>query len=581
VGARAQRQRPFISSNVRWEESVVIEARNRSLPDWFTRIRTGQTVLPRFQRFEAWGYSLVSQMFNTILQDLPVGAGLVLEVGDKEPFVSRPLKGALATGQERVTEQLLDGQQRLTGLWRGLRNDYDDRTFFLFFLREEETGLPFYVDSIARWKKSGDKQFRPFWANQPKEQWNRHMVPLDLFAPDSDAQQRFRTWSREAIDDEQDREKTHDEVLLIRQKFASFNLPFMSLPVSTRKETALDVFIKMNTSATPLAIYDIVVAQVEAGMGTSLHELVAATREACPNLSDYYSPEDLALYGSALLQGRAPTNATYMARDFGVKLLENWDTFLRGVTGTVEFLAQERVFDAARLPTDVVIPVLVALWGVAPTGLDAEGRARSVLRKYVWRAFFSNRYEKSTSSRALTDFSELMPLVTGTGGSEPAIFNNDLHPLPQVQELIDAGWPVRRDRLARAILALALKHGGLDLADGGAATRVSLKQREYHHLFPDAHLTRLGVPEDRIYRSLNCALVTWRTNRNISDKEPERYLAERCDGIVIGEEEVKTRLATHLIPYGEMVANDYEGFLQARADLVHSAMRKICASGGT
>jgi hypothetical protein len=30
-----------------------IEARNRLLPDWFTRIRTRQTVLPRFQRFEA------------------------------------------------------------------------------------------------------------------------------------------------------------------------------------------------------------------------------------------------------------------------------------------------------------------------------------------------------------------------------------------------------------------------------------------------------------------------------------------------------------------------------------------------
>jgi hypothetical protein len=36
-----------------------IEARNRPLPDWFTRIRTHQTVLPRFQRFEAWGHASV------------------------------------------------------------------------------------------------------------------------------------------------------------------------------------------------------------------------------------------------------------------------------------------------------------------------------------------------------------------------------------------------------------------------------------------------------------------------------------------------------------------------------------------
>jgi len=519
-------------------------------------------------------------MFNTILQDLPVGAGLVLEIGDEEPFISRTLKGAPEKG-ERVTEHLLDGQQRLTALWRGLHNNYDDRTFFMYFLKDEETGLPFYVDSIARWKKDGDKEFRPIWANQPKEQWIRHVIPLHHFAPDISAQQSFREWAKEAIDSQEERDKVSDQVSLIRQKFASFNLPFMSLPVTTKKQTALDVFIKMNTSAAPLSIYDIVVAQVEAGMGKSLHDLVADTRKICPNLSAYYAPEDLALYGSALLQGKAPTNATYMAKDFGLKLLENWDIFLSGVTRTVDFLEQERVFDAARLPTDVVIPVLVALWGIAPKGLDAEGRARGILRKYLWRAFFTNRYEKSTNSRALSDFNELKPLITGTDTSEPSIFNDETHPLPQIQELIDAGWPVRKDRIARAILALALKHGGADLADGGAATRTSLAQREYHHLFPDAHMKRMGIPDDQIYLSLNCALVTWRTNRNISDKDPERYLGERRDGTDLGEAEVKARLATHYIPYDEMVADDYPAFLKARATLIHSAMTTLCASGGT
>jgi hypothetical protein len=557
-----------------------IEARNRLLPDWFSRIRTHQTVLPRFQRFEAWDHSRVTQMFNTILQDLPVGAGLILEIGDEEPFISRTLKGAPEKG-ERVTEHLLDGQQRLTALWRGLHNNYEDRTFFLFLATDDETGLPFYVDSIARWKKDGDVDFRPVWANQPKEQWKRRMIPLHLFAPDISAQQSFREWAKAAIESPEERDQVSDRSALLRQKFATFNLPFMSLPVTTKKQIALDVFIKMNTSAAALSIYDIVVAQVEAGMGKSLHDLVADTKKACPNLSAYYPPEDLALYASALLQGRAPTNSTYMAKDFGQLLLTNWETFLSGVSRTVDFLEQERVFDAARLPTDVVVPVLVALWGLAPKGLDAEGRARLILRKYLWRAFFSNRYEKSTNTRALADFVELKPMVMGTGTTEPNIFSDALHPLPLAQEMMDAGWPVRKDRLARAILALALKQGGNDLADGGAATRASLTRREYHHLFPDAHLTRLGVPDNQIYVSLNCALVTWRTNRNISDKDPERYLAERRVATELGEAEVKARLATHLIPYEEMVANDYPAFLKARATLVHAAMTTLCAGGGT
>lgn len=559
---------------------MAIEARNRLLPDWFARIRTCQTVLPRFQRFEAWDHARVTQLFNTILRDLPVGAALILDIGNEEPFISRTLKGAPEKG-ERVTEHLLDGQQRLTALWRGLHNNYEDRTFFIYFEHDDETGMPYFVDSLSRYKKPLDKEYRPFWANNPVELWKKRMIPLHLFSPELEAQQSFREWSKLAISDANERDEISDLVASLRQRFATFNLPFMCLPATTPKQTALDVFIKMNTSAEPLSIYDIVVAQVEASMGRSLHDLVSETREVCPIISSYYSPEDLALFGSALLQGRAPANATYMTKDFGTQLLSNWSKFLAGVTRTVSFLEQERVFDAARLPTDVVIPVLVALWGDAPSGLDAEGRARTILRKYMWRAFFSNRYEKSTTSRALVDYNELKPLVMGTGSQKPVVFNDDIHPLPPVQELIDSGWPVRKDRVARAILALALRHGGLDLADGGAATRENLGRREYHHLFPDAHLQKQGVPDEHIYRSINCALITWRTNRTISAKEPERYLAERRDGTGLGVEEIKARLATHLIPYDAMMDGDYYAFCQSRASLVHEDMTKICSDGGT
>jgi hypothetical protein len=510
---------------------------------------------------------------------LPVGAVLVLEIGNEEPFISRPIKGAPESG-ERVTEHLLDGQQRLTALWRGLHNNYDSRTYFIYFSRDEETGLSQFVDSIGRWKVVGDTELRPFWANRPKEQWIRKMIPLDLFAPDLSAQQRFREWVNEATTDQAERDSISDTVSLIRQKFAGFNLPFLSLPVGTKPLTALDVFIRMNTSAAPLLTYDVVVAQIEAGMGKSLHDLVADTRTVSPAIAAYYAPEDLALYVGALLQGRAPTNATYFAKDFGPQLLANWDKFLHGVSRAVDFLEQERVFDSGRLPTDVVVPVLVALWAIAPNMGDGEGRARSILRKYLWRAFFSNRYEKSTNTRSLADFNELKPLVTGTGTSLPAIFDDEQYPLPEHEELIGAGWPQRRDRLARAILAIALKQGGLDLADGGTATRNNLPKREYHHLFPAAHLARIGVSEERAYRSLNCALVTWKTNRTISDKEPEHYLAERRDANDLGDAEVKMRLASHLVPYDEMVAGNYQKFLEKRASMIYGAMSSLCVTEG-
>ncbi|SFU67681.1 DUF262 domain-containing protein [Nitrosospira multiformis] len=557
---------------------MTINAQNRLLPDWFTRLRTRQTVLPRFQRFEAWGHANVTQMFNTILRRLPLGAVLILDIGNEEPFISRSIVGAPTVG-ERITEHLLDGQQRLTALWRGLHNNYEDRTYFLYFQKDEESGMPFFVDSIGRWKNSGDKAFRPFWANDPKDLWKRKMIPLDLCAPGDAANDRYKLWAKAAIEDSEEREAVAEVRSQVREIFTTFNLPYLSLPVTTSKDTALDVFIKMNTSAAPLSTYDIVVAQVEAAMGESLHELVGACRKVCPGLVAYYEPEELVLYASALLQEKPPTNATYLAKGFGKTLREHWDELLRGVERMVTFLEEERIFDAKRLPTDVIVPVLTALWAHAPQGLDAEGRARTILRKYLWRAFFSSRYEKSTNSRALTDFLELRALIAQVSAPLPKIFCDAEYPLPQSDELIAARWPTKKDRLGRAILALALHQGGLDLADGSVVSRTNLPKREYHHLFPDAHLIRLGVADSEIYRSLNCALVTWQTNRNISDKEPERYLAERLEGTPLGEAEVRQRLLSHLIPYEEMVAGDYQAFLKQRAELIQEKMFKLCQAG--
>jgi len=86
----------------------------------------------------------------------------------------------------------------------------------------------------------------------------------------------------------------------------------------------------------------------------------------------------------------------------------------------------------------------------------------------------------------------------------------------------------------------------------------------------------LGYKPSEISRSLNCALITWKTNRNISDKEPERYLAERFDDTGVNEQEIRQRISKHIIPYDEMVAGDYDAFLRTRAEMMHAKMLDVC-----
>lgn len=552
---------------------MAIEARNRTLPDWMTRVRTGQTVLPRFQRRVAWDRGRVTDLFDTILSDLPVGAALVLEVGDNEPFVSRALKGA-EKGTERVTEHLLDGQQRLTALWTGLHNTEDDVTYYLWLDPDDDSGRSVSVWSEARWRRKGNDKRYPAWLDEPDKLWEQSMVPLELCRPDHDLKA-VRDWAKVAIEENDERDVFVDRMSAIRQKFSSFNLPFLSLPVTTPTDVALDVFTKMNTGGVPLSTFDILVAQVEAAEGHSLQDLIAELRAAVPDIETYYNPDDLVLSAAALLQGRGATNATYLSTSFPAHLIEAWPRISVGADRAAAFLAEEGILDKQRLPSEVVVPVIAALWADAPISMDAEGRARTLIRRYMWRAFFTRRYESSTNSRALTDYLELKAIIADPAAPIPGIFDETHWPAPTLDEIISARWPKNKDRLARSLLALALRAGSLDFADASPVSRASLAHREYHHVFPDAYLAKQGRTPGEIYRALNCALVTWVTNRKMSAKPPLVYLSDRTKAAELGEAEVRSRLTSHLIPYEPMAKDDYDDFLKVRAGLMRAEMDRV------
>ncbi len=523
-------------------------------------------------------------MLNTILDGLPVGAALVLSVGNEEPFVSRPIATAPPDG-ERVTEHLLDGQQRLTGLWRALaQNNYRDRTFYLV-RRTREDGEGYYrVASIKNYFKNGQKY--PLWANDPKKLWRRRHIPIDLVAPTEDDRSKLRglrDWVKSAIEDRDFGERIFDELIGVRDQFRSFNLPYLLLPLGTAPATAVDVFVKMNTSFAKLTTYHIVVALIEAGLGESLHDYVRDRRRECPSILRYQTDERSGfersvLNANALMQSRIPNEASFMHRDFGREVMANVDCFKSGLRRTVDFLEQERVFDHRRLPSSVVVPVLIAIWSHTPEGLDIEGRARAILRRYTWRAFFTNRYEVATAGRQLEDFNQIKALILDPGSDQPRVFSDDEYPLPTKEDLLRAAWPRSANRLARSILALSLRKGGIDLADGSQASHSNLTNREYHHVFPDAHLKdQYGSEVVASYRALNCALISWKTNRNIAAKDPRTYLEERLEGTFLTETELRDRLASHLIPYDLMYEGNYRRFLDARAELIHEEMTRLCS----
>ncbi|MXY67377.1 MAG: DUF262 domain-containing protein [Acidobacteriia bacterium] len=575
-----------------------MHAHDRFLPEWFSRIRSRLITLPRFQRFAAWGHSEVSGLLTTVLRGLPSGAALILEVGDSESFISRTMLDAPDSGG-KVSEQLLDGQQRLTALWRSLNDKFEDRTYLIGFEEDPINGttkLP-YVYGQARWYRDGKRY--PIWTDVPDECWKRGFIPIKLLCP-SDIKEEIDHWIENAIPSEtEDKFVAYKEISSLindlRTKVREFNLPYLALPATTPKEVALDVFIKMNTSSVMLSTYDIVVALVEEETGKSLHQHVHALATAVPRASDYADLPSLVLDVVALRQDRVPSRVGYRGIDYK-RMLAEWESVKKGIGGMVTFLEDECIFDGQRLPSYTAIPIVAAMWQHLPSQPDSLGNARHLLKKFLWRAFLTSRYEQSSATNALQDYRGLRRvLVEGAAEDVVPILNEDSFPIPTREMILQADWPRRKSIIGRGVLALTLKSGALDLADGVRATVASITSkenpREYHHLFPDSTLEDAGVPDEQSYRSLNCALITWRTNRVIANKDPICYLRERVTNGTLGEPELRYRLRTHLIPHSDLavgyeglsdherrarVKTDYPAFVEARSELVVRAARAAC-----
>jgi len=498
-----------------------------------------------------------------------VGSALVLGVGDKMPFVSRPLPTAPESG-EKVTELLLDGQQRLTALWRALHGNYEDKSYFV----RCDSGEPEEVEAVTRWERNGKTY--PMWADEAEECWRRGLVPFCLLDPDDET--RYQEWADVAgRGDDALARKIERTISRLRSTVSSYNLPFLYLETGTPPDVAIEVFIKLNTTVVPLTAFDIVVAQTEAATGEPLHDMVDSLKASAPGVDRYGDPEDLVLSVAALLQDKTPSQRGYLSLDMD-RFVEDWPRIVEGANKLVEFLEQERVLDRDRLPTESVLPPLAALWAEAPILPDDLGNLRVLLRKYMWSSFFSERYDRAVSTGVQQDYRALRQVIQGAADeSKVPCLDREQYPLPTEEVLVRARWPRYKDRLARAILALSLRCGAEDLAEGVSATPANIGQREYHHVFPVAYMAELGSDEEAVQRALNCILITWKLNRKIGAKEPLQYLVERADASSLGEAEIRRRLKSHLVEYDWLAAGDYEAYLRGRAELVYQGMTAVCS----
>jgi hypothetical protein len=89
--------------------------------------------------------------------------------------------------------------------------------------------------------------------------------------------------------------------------------------------------------------------------------------------------------------------------------------------------------------------------------------------------------------------------------------------------------------------------------------------KEYHHIFPRAHLKTRQFPPDKINSLCNFCFLTSDSNKKISSKAPSEYFAK-----VMPQDKRAAILESNLMPLNKDVyeKNDFEAFLKLRSQKV-------------
>lgn len=199
------------------------------------------------------------------------------------------------------------------------------------------------------------------------------------------------------------------------------------------------------------------------------------------------------------------------------------------------------------------------------------------IRRYFWQTSLTgyfggwNTGQMASDKKMLDDFAsgivkELSPM--------------EARPMPDI-------WMVRQFRLNNAhtkLLALLLAHKGpRDLLTG---QKISLEQalawendKEFHHIFPRNYLSNKNVPSALTNSVANFALITSNSNKKISASRPSEYFK-----VMISElsKDFNHVMASNLISDQALDAalnDDFDSFLHARAQTLHSAALSLCGWG--
>jgi hypothetical protein len=527
-------------------------------------IENGRVRLPPFQREFVWSVGKVIDLMDSIYKGFPIGSFFYWKANRKYVTLFRDIKSLClptpAPDQELFF--ILDGQQRLTSIWVTFKGSVIDGANYAHICLD--------LESAAKYEEGDPEVRRQIKVFKETEPDNSSFISLHDILSENVA-------TYDAIRDPlpQDKKQTLSKA---RDRFR--NYPFSVVKVfNLELEDAVEVFQRINQGGKRLTRFELVAANCWSE-SFDLTKAVRDFNERVKERTDFGWVEPIAVVQSMSLLKFQQCKTEHELRLNSKAVEELWPRISKAIGDAIDWMRDNYgVIRGDMIPYGAMLPVLACYFAEHGTNVPIEHK--QWIDQWFWRSAFSERYAKSQTSQMATDAKAIRELIDGK--LEPPRY-----PLTVTKE------DIRRMKINRAsgaarnavlcLLACAKPKHFVTGADVSLAKDhfSEVKDPNAHHIFPKNFIKKeLKRYVEEVHLLPNFCFLPADLNNKIKDRPPSDYFLEfRGNGS--DNPNFDAALRSHLIPWGAdspIWNDDYDSFLQQRADLIWAAILTAVGEG--
>jgi hypothetical protein len=532
----------------------------------------GNIKIPNFQRSFVWKTDQVIKLLDSVYNDYPIGSILLWET--KERLDSLRNVGGIQLPDPRAdypVNYVLDGQQRLSSLFGVLHHGADEfnketgnvgideyEKFDIYFDVVEESFL--HASDLPSTTKDKKGTGNLFEEEKDSDDITRYLNLNTLRRPE--------IFYEDIQDMSESRVKKAHKLF---NKFENYQVPVVTVKGREKSEVGT-IFERINNTGTDLDTLDLMIAWTWSSDFDLRKEIDEILDIAHSRGFGDISKKRILQCISAISVGRISTDDILDSLKQPERIESLLERVKESLKRAIDLLVDEfNIHDIKFLPSSFQLIPLVYLFST--TG-NLESSHVEKSKKWFWRTSFTTRYRDATNQRVREDISFFEDV---SSGRDPSLEDFSVE-VTSPDFFVNTRFHSRASA-TKAFILMLTQNRPRDLLTGEQIsiedTLSEYRKSEYHHVFPRAFLKKRDYRSSTINSLANRCLIKSRSNKQIGEKPPSKYLFDKegtiFDDVGKSDETKKDILRSNLLPTDLSIYrnDDFYEFISERKKILY------------